>query len=270
MNDISLYEKIPTEAKNFPIRFRFYGTAKGFAPHWHEHLELLYFVYGSCKVNCGVDTIKVEAGDLLLINSNELHWIDEKKEVKYYCVIINPSFFADVNFEHVFLKTHIRGDAYVTGRLDALIKEYETGGEGSDMSVKSIVYALMAYLLKNYKLEQLSDHAYDVKMNKMLRLNSVLQYISKHYQEKISTAKLAEMCFLSECYFCRFFKNATGYSVVDYINRLRVEKAAVLLKNTAASITEIASNVGFNDINFFSRVFKKYMKKSPREYRRDA
>ena len=244
MNDISLYEKIPTEAKNFPIRFRFYETAKGFSPHWHEHLELLYFVSGSL--------------------------IDEKKEVKYHCIIINPSFFADVSFEHVFLQTLVRGDEYVTETLNSLIAEYATCGEGSDMMIKSIMYALVAYLLKNYKFEQLSDHAYGVKMTKMLRLNSVLQYISKHYQERISTAELAEMCFISECYFCRFFKNATGFSVVDYINRMRADKAAVLLRNTAASITEVAGNVGFNDVNFFSRVFKKYMKKTPSEYRGDV
>ncbi len=267
MNDISLYEKIPVEEKNFPIRFRFYESAKGFSPHWHEHIELLYFVYGNCKINCGVESVEVNAGDLILVNSNELHGINEKKEVKYYCIIINPSFFADVNFDRVLLQKHIRGDAYVKECFDSLVSEYGTRGEGSDMRVKSIMYALMAYLLNNYKAEQLSDRAYDVRMTKMIRLNSVLSYISKHYQEKISTAQLAEMCFLSECYFCRFFKNATGYAVVDYINRFRVERAAVLLLNTNASITEIASNVGFNDINFFSRMFKKYMKKSPSEYR---
>lgn len=267
MNDISLYEKIPTEEKNFPIRFRLYDTARGFQAHWHEHLEMLYFVQGGCKVNCGVETIEVKAGDLLLVNSNELHWIDEKKEVEYYCVIINPSFFADVNFENVFLCTHIRDDEYVSDHFKSLISEYEAKTEGSDMRIKSIMYSLVAYLLTNYKKEQLSDYAYDVKMNKMIRLNSVLAYISRHYQEKISTSQLAEMCFLSECYFCRFFKKATGYSVIDYINRMRVEKAAVLLLNTPASITEVASNVGFNDISFFSRIFKKYMKKSPSEYR---
>ncbi len=267
MNDISLYEKIPTEAKNFPIRFRFYGTAKGFAPHWHEHLELLYFVYGKCRVNCGAASVEVKEGDLLIINRNELHGIDEKKEVKYYCVIINPSFFADVDFEHVFLKTHIENDAYVKESFDKLISEYETKGEGSDMRVKSAVYALMSYLLVNYKLERLSERNYDVKMTGMIRLNSVLSYISKHYRERISTAELAGMCYLSECYFCRFFKNATGYSVVDYINRFRIERASVLLRNTPASITEIAVSVGFGDVNFFSRMFKKYKKKSPSEYR---
>lgn len=267
MNDISLYEKIPVEAKNFPIRFRFYETAKGFSPHWHEHIELLYFVAGNCKMDCGVEQIEVGAGDLVLINSNELHGINEKKEVKYYCVIINPSFFADVNFERVFLKKHIKDDAFVKGCLDSLVSEYETREEGSDMRVKSIMYSLMAYLLKNYKVEQLTDRAYDVRMTNMIRLNSVLSYISEHYQEKISTAKLAGMCFLSECYFCRFFKNATGYSVVDYVNRLRIERASVLLLNTCASITEIVVNVGFNDINFFSRMFKKYIGKSPSEYR---
>ena len=76
------------------------------------------------------------------------------------------------------------------------------------------------------------------------------------------------MCFLSESYLCRFFKNAMGVSITSYINKIRVEKAAILLKNTDESVTDIAFNVGFSDLNYFSRTFKKIMNCTPKEYKK--
>ena len=78
---------------------------------------------------------------------------------------------------------------------------------------------------------------------------------------------LADMLYLNEPYFCRLFKNATGQSVMTYINSLRIEKASVLLENSAASITDVALQVGFDDLNYFSRTFKRFMKVTPMQYR---
>ena len=57
-------------------------------------------------------------------------------------------------------------------------------------------------------------------------------------------------------------------SPISYINKIRIEKAAALFKNSDRSITEIAMEVGFDDSNYFSRIFKKQMGMSPREYKK--
>ena len=69
---------------------------------------------------------------------------------------------------------------------------------------------------------------------------------------------------------CRFFKNAVGKTVTKYINEYRVEKSTALLTTTDASIAEIAAEVGFEDPNYFSRVFRSVMGMSPVEYRNSA
>ena len=69
---------------------------------------------------------------------------------------------------------------------------------------------------------------------------------------------LAETSYVTESYFCRFFKKVTGVTVTDYLNKFRIEKAAYLLKNTTASIGRVSELIGFDDTNYFSRIFKKY------------
>ena len=75
------------------------------------------------------------------------------------------------------------------------------------------------------------------------------------------------MANMSDYHFCRLFKQITGKSAIDYINRFRVEKSLLLLRKSNCNITEIALSCGFNDTNYFSRTFKKYKHISPTQMR---
>ena len=96
----------------------------------------------------------------------------------------------------------------------------------------------------------------------------MLQYIENNYREKITTKDIAAYCFITEEHLCRFFKKTVGKTVVEYITQYRVEKAAVLLINTDETVGNIAASVGFEDINYFSRIFKRIKGMTPREYRK--
>ena len=267
MNDYTYYEKIPSSGKNFPVRLLFHKTDTGFSAHWHEHLELLFFKEGGCSVTCGGKTFEAKENDLVVVNSNELHFFEKGGTGNYFCAIINPSFFADVDFENILISPHISGDKFIKDCFNEMFMENYSMNEGYDMQIKGIVYRLMTHILRNYKAETLSQKEVSVKKNRMIKINDILSYISEHYNSKITTSSLAQKFYLNEHYFCHFFKEATGQSPIGYINRLRTEKAAVLLKNTNLNITQTAMNVGFENLNYFTRVFKKYMGMTPREYK---
>ncbi len=268
MNDISLYEKIPVEEKNFPIRLQSFYSANNLTPHWHEHIELLFFISGKGLISCGTSQYDISGGDLIFVNSNELHSFNNTSSFDYYCIIINPTFFNDVYFDNILIEPYIKKDTQIKKYFEIIYDEYVNKKDGWDMIIKSKTYELMTYLLRNYKLASLPPKEYDARNLKLKRINSLLLYISEHYQENLTTASLAKMCYLSEYYFCRFFKNETGMSAVSYINKIRTDKAAVLLENTDVSITEIAMSTGFDDVNYFTRVFKKNKHISPSEYRK--
>ncbi|MBE7043007.1 MAG: AraC family transcriptional regulator [Ruminococcaceae bacterium] len=268
MNDLALYENILPLEKNFPIKFR-YAVEKEYYPlHWHEHLELLYFRAGECRVVCGGESYLAKKKELIIINRNELHSTENDGTGRFFCIRITPSFFSDVDCENTLFHSFIKGDEFITNCFEQIFMEHQAKSEGYDMQIKSLVYALMAHIVRHYKTDSLSGDEILIRKNKTKRISDILTYISANYHTKLTTNALAERFHLTDHYFCCFFKNETGQSPIDYINRYRIEKSTILLKNSDQSITNIAQKVGFDDSNYFSRIFKRYIGITPREYRK--
>ncbi len=95
------------------------------------------------------------------------------------------------------------------------------------------------------------------------RLSKARDYIHSHYDSKISLEKLAMMACVSKGHFQRAFKMKFGVSPVTYMNQYRISAAKNLLCTTSLSCAEIAAEVGFDDIFYFSKVFKKVTGCSP-------
>lgn len=267
MKDAALYESISAQAKNYPVKFSLQKRKNnGFVAHWHEHVEILYILSGNYKITCGNRSYDLKEKDIVFINSKEIHFSEQCLTSQFWCIHITPAFFSDIHFEGVVLQNLIRGDAHLIELTEALLQEHQEQKEGHDLAVKGFAYMVMAHILRNYQ-KKAADRGKNEEMQ-LERLRSIFVYISKHYAQPLTTASLAEVFYLNEQYFCRLFKNATGQSVMGYINRLRIEKAILFLENTSESITDIALIVGFNDLNYFSRLFKRFMNISPAEYRK--
>lgn len=94
-----------------------------------------------------------------------------------------------------------------------------------------------------------------------------MDYISKHYNEPdISVGTVAESLNISEGYLSHTFKKETDYTLLNYLTRYRIHKAMELLKDCRVKVYEVAEQVGYRDIAYFSATFKKYAGISPSEY----
>lgn len=98
-------------------------------------------------------------------------------------------------------------------------------------------------------------------------LQRALLYIGQKYKEDISMEQTAEYVNLSPYYFSKLFKLHTGENFIDYLTRLRMEEAKRLIGEQSLSLKEICFEVGYNDPNYFSRVFKKAIGITPSDYR---
>lgn len=94
-----------------------------------------------------------------------------------------------------------------------------------------------------------------------------MKYVEEHYSLSLSYRDVAKEVFISPSYFLFLFKRETGLTFVDYLTAVRVENAKRMLASTEKNITEIAYEVGFNNSNYFSSIFKKLVGTSPKEYR---
>lgn len=98
-------------------------------------------------------------------------------------------------------------------------------------------------------------------------VSRTIDYIHENYMYPITLKALAGSSYCSEAYLSHLFKEKIGVTITDYINTQRIHKAQSLLDLTTLSITDIAHQCGFNDSNYFSRVFRKHTKLSPKQYR---
>lgn len=91
-------------------------------------------------------------------------------------------------------------------------------------------------------------------------------YIIKFQKEKINVQDIANELNMNYCYLCNVFKQKTGMGILNYVNKLKIHQATKLLIETNLNISQIADKLGYQNVYYFSRVFKKFMGVSPSEY----
>ena len=104
-------------------------------------------------------------------------------------------------------------------------------------------------------------------MNYKKEVQIIMRYVNIHYKEHITLDEIANEANLNKSYLCRLFKREYGDSVFHYLNMVRMEKAAKLLRNNSGLfIQEVAAEVGITEPFYFTRRFKEYFGISPSEY----
>lgn len=98
-------------------------------------------------------------------------------------------------------------------------------------------------------------------------VNKAVEYIENHYEEPMALNDVAEKMFLNASYFCKIFKDEIGESFTRYLMKLRVQKAIKLMNDPTLKIYEIAQKVGYDDVQYFTKIFKSLQGISPMQYR---
>lgn len=99
------------------------------------------------------------------------------------------------------------------------------------------------------------------------RLSECIDWIQQNHHHTLSAAQLARQFSYSPAHLSVLFKKYTGYSVIEYVNRIRIASAKMLLSNPITTIEAIATQCGFGDVKYFYRVFKRYENMTPNTYR---
>lgn len=118
---------------------------------------------------------------------------------------------------------------------------------------------------EDYEQSQCSFESY----NKSYAVKQIIDYLNKNYNKKISLEQIAHNMYLSPVYISKIFKEETGESPINYLIKIRLERARdILIKSDNSSIKSIANRVGYEDVYHFSKLFKKYYGVSPLNYRK--
>jgi AraC-like DNA-binding protein len=283
----ALREFMPMPDPHFPFKIhpcrKVEHGATLFQHHWHEHLEFIYCTSGKAMIECNSVPLTVEAGDLVVVNSNELHYgVSLSDDLLYYAMIVDISllhshspdaietkFITPISQNHILFQNRIFNDQEINICMVSLVRELEVKEPGYELSIKSHLYRILTILFRHYVAPTESIDGYKMRMKNLERFTPILSYIAENYQGPLSVNLLAGMVGLSRFHFSRIFKELTSRTVTEYINVIRINKSEFLLRNTPMNISEIALATGFSDIYYFSKVYKKFKKEPPSKLRKN-
>lgn len=122
-------------------------------------------------------------------------------------------------------------------------------------------------ILYDYLISEMNENASKKESTHHGVIAKALSYIEKNYSSNISLNDVAESINMSYFYFSRLFKESTGKSFSDYLTEFRIDKSIELMRDEELSIKQISYDIGYNDPNYFSKIFKKLKGITPTDYR---
>jgi len=245
--------------------------------HWHTNLEMIRVLEGELILTLDNRTHILQAGEIAFINSETVHGASPK-ESRYECIVFNLAFlktgnalcdgFIDNLLSHTAYLTEFPKNDEVTALTNAVFSQIATEEVGSIFQTIGLFHQLLGKIqeknLFNSHLPPSSMH--DEK--KVLKLKAVLKYIRENFASDITLEDMSAVAGFSNKYFCKFFKDMTGTTPINYLLTYRIERAARKLLGTDLSVTQIAYDCGFNDLSYFIKTFKAFKHTSPKEYRK--
>lgn len=243
---------LPLIFHHFQLRTE--GTFSTDAGNWHENVELLYFLDGEGIVCCGGREYAVHPGDLLLVNSHELHGLFSRKGMEYYCLIFDSAFLKanGLQVEEICFETLVRSETASGLYLD-VVHELESTDPYRLMAIRARILLLMAWLAGNHAGAEKRRFAADENVK------LAIGYIKANFFNRLTLESIAKEVGLNKCYLAREFKKATGMTLISYLNVVRCENARKMIAKGNCSVSEAAHRCGFENDSYFSRTFKSIM-----------
>ena len=259
-----------------PVALQFL-TQDGYAeePQRQVEYEFLFVEKGRGTLFFTNSSLQVASGDLIFINSFEEHYFSADVTggaFRCFRILFDISALGTADdpcrnfFEGIRLCRFITLPEWLVGRLQK-IAAMDKNAEGKELIVRSLLLGIISYCVETQQYERFSQ-LYGTESRKLSAIDSALHFIRENYSENLSLKSILELTNYSKSHFIRLFKESTGMYVSEYINKYRIEKACLDLIYTNSNITEIATASGFNNIQYFSRKFKEYMKCTPKQYQK--
>jgi len=247
--------------------------------HFHPEFELVYIEGASGTRHVGEHISTYEGSDLVLIGSNIPHLnFDYGIKTSYQKVV------AHIKTE--FVNQHIQ-DISELNLLTNLFEKSKHGiafhGRVKDEVGKKLFHfenlkpfeqylqliEILQTLAQTNNFELLHKTPFTKKQSEREqgRIRKIYAYVDKNYNRKIELSEIANMSNMTKEGFCRYFKKATNYTFIEFLNRYRISHAKRYLM-AGKSVSEVCYSTGFESLSYFNRTFKKITNENPSEFRK--
>lgn len=244
--------------------------------HYHEHCELILIKHGNGKLWADDKEYDINSNKLFLIHASIPHKFKIESDsytrfIVYFRLKKVKDIFNNNNKKNRLFEplskelVNIKLNSQQTNKISSLIKniilEERQKKEYYRFSIKIYLMKIFLEILRYQKEGSNKNSNYDS------RLKKIIYFLNNNCEKDLTLEEIANKFNLSKYYLSHFFKEKTGYTVFEYINRKRIKNSQKFLEESQEKITDIAYEVGFNNLSHFERTFKSLMGVTPSEFR---
>ena len=253
--------------------------------HYHQEFELSFITEGAGQRIIGDSTEEFYPGDLIFIGPRIPHvWFPDTKHRRQHSGrtlesvyllfnqdILPASLTSLPEFKNIrnAIKLSERGVQITGETLNDVSRIMLQLPYINNMKRLMLFYEIMDIIGRSDSFTYLASEDY-VKAkfattNK--RINNIHEFLMKNYQNDIDLKEVAEIAHMAPASVCRFFKNTTGLTIFEYLNKIKIDYSCQLLLNTDLNILDISYDCGFNNLSHFNKQFKRFTGNTPTQYR---
>ncbi len=260
---------IPNEGVPFKL-FIFEGMNGNYAreKHWHTSVEIFAVQEGHLSLFLNDQEYPLEAGELIIINSNEVHSVQAPHKNRTIVPQIPLKQFQDYFTAQRFIR--FKSAARMSGHQDEKIPDnrklaffveelynvYHQEGDGYEFRTMALYYNILFLMIRDYRESEAARQ--EIHASRRLdALSKITSYMREHYREDLKLSEMAALFGYSEAYLSRMFKKYAKVNFKSYLQDIRMAYAYRELMNTDHTISQIALDNGFASNRSFAKEFQK-------------
>lgn len=258
--------------------------------HWHPEIEIIYMLEGKVEALIDEESFILTPGQGIMVNQNVLHafHLVEGYEAVFFSIVFHPSIIFgygsaalsvkylnpivnNSNMKCLILNDHDPYTSPIIEHMKQVRDSYFAKEFGYEIACKASLCNLWNALLKFPRSETASVVKTKRIINDEQRIKEAILYIEKHFAEPLTLDDISESIHISKSECCRCFQRVLRMTPFEYLLKYRIFYAAKLMQRhdpVAKSISNLAITVGFGNISYFNKVFKRFLHMTPTEYKK--
>lgn len=250
--------------------------------HYHEDdYEVYYLLEGERYYFLKDRTYHIKKGDMILIAKNEIHKSSHVKTHKHKRVLVQfkPGYLDEIiqshkeidllscfSSEQKVLRLDFKEQQFVEEFFNKMLYEQTNKQKGWELYNKLTLSEMLLYI--NRIVMKQTNSEFDHPNSLHEKVSEIAKYLNENFAEDINLQKVSEYFYISPNYLCRIFREVTGFTLIEYLNQIRIKQAQFLLRNDNKNISQVFEACGFGTMTHFERIFKRITGYSPLKYRK--
>lgn len=236
--------------------------------HSHQYFHYIYILGGNGVICIDGKKYKAQRNELYLTNKGINHGLENDGNIALKVIEIKFDVINEKLFSELYKLSHqIRfSDARMSHYFENIVNEGLNKSEYQNDIINIRFLEILMYLLRD-EAASIKDDQEDIKdYGENRSFDAVIAYMENNLDSDITLDDLSLVAKMSKYHFCRTFKEKYGNTIKHFLSNMRISRAKELMLYSDYNVSQVAYKVGFNDVRYFSKIFKQKEGTTPHEY----